>query len=130
LGAKMLNIELQKVLNPGAVEKIERFGVTFAVGDKVMQIQNNYDKDVFNGDMGFILGISMEDKELIVSFDEKEITYDFDELDELVLAYACTIHKSQGKADVNIGLTHFNFTICVYIHSNYKQRSGMYGGKN
>jgi len=97
MGAKMLNIELQKVLNPNVLEKIERFGVTFAVGDKVMQIQNNYDKDVFNGDMGFVFGISMDDKEITVSFDDKEITYDFDELDELVLAYACTIHKSQGS---------------------------------
>jgi len=97
MGVKSLNIELQKILNPGATEKVEQFGVTFAVGDKVMQIQNNYDKDVFNGDVGFISGIQADDKELTITFDDKEVMYDFDELDEVVLAYACTIHKSQGS---------------------------------
>ncbi|MBP2656314.1 MAG: recombinase RecD [Firmicutes bacterium] len=97
MGAKMLNIELQKVLNPDAVERVERFGVTFAVGDKIMQVQNNYDKEVFNGDIGYISSINIEDKELTANFEEKEVIYDFDELDEVVLAYACTIHKSQGS---------------------------------
>lgn len=97
MGAKSLNIELQKHLNPSVTEKVERFGITFAVRDKVMQIQNNYDKEVFNGDVGFISSISMEDKELVICFDAKEIAYEFDELDEVVLAYACTIHKSQGS---------------------------------
>ncbi len=97
IGAKSLNIELQKVLNPHAAEKVERFGVTFATGDKVMQVQNNYDKEVFNGDVGFIRSINPDDKELVIAFDDKEIAYDFDELDEVVLAYACTIHKSQGS---------------------------------
>jgi len=97
MGVRSLNIELQKVLNPGATEKVERFGITFAVGDKVMQIQNNYDKDVFNGDVGFISGMQTDDKELTITFDDKEVMYDFDELDEVVLAYACTIHKSQGS---------------------------------
>lgn len=97
IGAKSLNIELQKVLNPHAAEKVEKFGMAFAVGDKVMQIQNNYDKEVFNGDIGFIAGINTEELELSIRFDEREITYDFDELDEVVLAYACTIHKSQGS---------------------------------
>ena len=71
--------------------------MTFAVGDKVMQTQNNYDKDVFNGDIGFISGIQTEDKTLIITFDDKDVEYEFDELDEVVLAYACTIHKSQGS---------------------------------
>ena len=97
VGARSLNIELQKVLNPQAKAKVERFGITFAVGDKVMQIQNNYDKEVFNGDIGFIMDLNTEDKELTISFDYREVTYDFDDLDEVVLAYACTIHKSQGS---------------------------------
>ena len=97
IGARSLNIELQKVLNPSAGEKVERFGITFATGDKVMQVQNNYDKEVFNGDVGFIKTISPEDKELVISFDDRDISYEFDELDEVVLAYACTIHKSQGS---------------------------------
>jgi exodeoxyribonuclease V alpha subunit len=97
IGAKSLNIELQKALNPGGTERVERFGITFAVGDKVMQVQNNYDKNVFNGDIGFITQINSDDKELVVCIDDLDIVYDFDELDELVLAYACTIHKSQGS---------------------------------
>jgi len=97
IGAKSLNIELQKALNPSALEKVERFGITFATGDKVMQVQNNYDKEVFNGDIGFIKDIQSEDKELVISFDERDVVYDFDELDEVVLAYACSIHKSQGS---------------------------------
>ena len=97
IGARSLNIELQKVLNPSAAEKVERFGITFATGDKVMQVQNNYDKEVFNGDVGFIKTISPEDKELVISFDDRDVSYEFDELDEVVLAYACTIHKSQGS---------------------------------
>lgn len=97
IGAKSLNIELQKVLNPNAGEKVEKFGITFAVGDKVMQVQNNYDKEIFNGDIGFITRINSEDREMLISFDDREVTYEFDELDEVVLAYACTIHKSQGS---------------------------------
>jgi len=97
IGAKSLNVELQKALNPSAAEKVERFGTTFATGDKVMQVENNYDKEVFNGDVGFIKTISSDDKELVISFDDRDIVYDFDDLDEVVLAYACTIHKSQGS---------------------------------
>lgn len=97
IGVNSLNIELQKELNPVPTEKIDRFGITFAAGDKVMQIQNNYDKEVFNGDIGYIETIRNEDRELIIRFDERRIAYDFDELDEIVLAYACTIHKSQGS---------------------------------
>lgn len=97
IGAKSLNIELQKALNPSAAAKVERFGTIFATGDKVMQVENNYDKEVFNGDVGFIKTISSDDKELVISFDDRDILYDFDDLDEVVLAYACTIHKSQGS---------------------------------
>lgn len=97
IGAKSLNIELQKALNPHAAEKVEKFGMTFSVGDKVMQIQTNYDKEVFNGDIGFIAAINIEERELSIRFDEREIAYDVDELDEVALAYACTIHKSQGS---------------------------------
>ena len=97
IGAKSLNIELQKALNPAGSEKVEKFGVTFACGDKVMQVQNNYDKEVFNGDIGFITRINAEEREAYIDFDNREVVYEFDELDEIALAYACTIHKSQGS---------------------------------
>ncbi|MGD0919429.1 MAG: ATP-binding domain-containing protein, partial [Thermodesulfobacteriota bacterium] len=70
---------------------------TFKLGDKVMQITNNYDKDVFNGDIGLISKINREDRELIIDFDGKPIIYDFSDLDEVVLAYAISVHKSQGS---------------------------------
>ena len=97
IGAKSLNIELQKALNPATNEKVEKFGVTFTIGDKVMQVQNNYDKEVFNGDIGFITRINAEEREAYIEFDNREVVYEFDELDEIALAYACTIHKSQGS---------------------------------
>jgi exodeoxyribonuclease V alpha subunit len=97
LGARSLNIELQKVLNPPGEIRIERFGWTFCRGDKVMQVENNYDKDVYNGDLGVVSHIDMEEGELHVDFDSRDVTYGFGELDELVLAYATTIHKSQGS---------------------------------
>jgi len=97
LGARSLNIELQKVLNPPGETRVERFGWTFCPGDKVMQIENDYDREVYNGDLGIISRINMEESELIVVFDGREVTYGFGELDELVLAYATTIHKSQGS---------------------------------
>ena len=74
-----------------------KFGYRFSVGDKVMQIENNYDRDVYNGDIGFVTGINREDEDLIVEFDGREVVYPFGELDELVLCYATTIHKSQGS---------------------------------
>ena len=97
LGARSLNLELQKALNPNPLLSVERFGTRFAVGDKVMQIENNYEKEVFNGDLGIIQNINELEKELTLEFDGKLTSYDFDELDEVVLAYACTIHKSQGS---------------------------------
>ena len=97
VGARSLNIELQKALNPTPATRVERFGWTFAPGDKVMQIENDYDKDVFNGDIGYVLGVNTNDGELSVDFDGREVSYMFGELDTLVPAYAATIHKSQGS---------------------------------
>jgi exodeoxyribonuclease V alpha subunit len=97
LGARSLNIELQNALNPPGETRIARFGWTFCPGDKVMQVENDYDKDVYTGDLGVVSRIDMEEGELHVDFDSREVTYGFGELDELVLAYATTVHKSQGS---------------------------------
>ena len=96
LGVRNLNLVLQEALNPGA-HGVARFGWTFRVGDRVMQTVNDYEKEVFNGDVGRVSRIAEEDQELRVRFDEREVAYDFGELDELVLAYAATVHKSQGS---------------------------------
>jgi len=99
LGTAALNAALQDRLNPGdpAAPHIERGERQFRTGDKVMQIRNNYDKEVFNGDIGRILRVDPEEQEMTVRVDDREVTYDFSELDELTLAYAATVHKSQGS---------------------------------
>ena len=97
LGARALNLALQQALNPPGEQRVERFGWTFCPGDKVMQVVNDYDRDVFNGDLGVISHIDPGEGELTVSFDGRAVPYGFGELDELVLAYATTIHKAQGS---------------------------------
>jgi exodeoxyribonuclease V alpha subunit len=97
LGARSLNIALQAALNPPGAVQVQRFGWTFGPGDKVMQVTNDYDRDVLNGDLGIISAIDAEEGALTVSFDGRPVEYSFGELDELVLAYATTIHKAQGS---------------------------------
>jgi exodeoxyribonuclease V alpha subunit len=97
VGARSLNIELQAALNPAGDRKVERFGWTFAPGDKVMQIENDYDKEVYNGDIGYVTSVEPGDGEITANFDGRPVTYGFGELDALVPAYAATIHKSQGS---------------------------------
>jgi exodeoxyribonuclease V alpha subunit len=95
-GAQNLNMVLQQALNPSNVF-IKYGGALFHLNDKVMQIKNNYEKNVFNGDIGKITTINLEDRTLLIKFYGNEIQYDATELDEVVLAYATTIHKSQGS---------------------------------
>lgn len=99
LGAAALNQRLQEALNPprSHLAEVARFGTTFRVGDKVMQLRNNYQREVFNGDVGRVTAIHEIDHEMRVEFEGREVSYDFSELDELSLAYACTIHKAQGS---------------------------------
>lgn len=97
LGSHSLNSELQAKLNGSAEPKISRFGTTFSPGDKVIQTVNNYDKEVFNGDIGRILEIDVEEGELLIEYDGRSVNYEFSELDEVQLAYATSIHKSQGS---------------------------------
>jgi exodeoxyribonuclease V alpha subunit len=107
LGARNLNVRLQAVLNPpvsalagrgtqGEGAAVERFGWTFRIGDKVMQTANDYQKDVFNGDIGRVHAITTDEQQLTVAYETRHVDYDFGELDELMLAYATTIHKAQG----------------------------------
>ncbi len=96
LGAENLNRALQERLNPGATALVKG-QVGFRVHDKVMQVRNNYDKEVFNGDIGTIASIDSELRELIISFDGRTVPYDFMDMDEIVLAYAISVHKSQGS---------------------------------
>jgi exodeoxyribonuclease V alpha subunit len=96
VGVSNLNLELQKRLNPDSFEMTHR-GRTFRLGDKVMQIVNNYEKEVFNGDIGWISKIDQESRELIIDFEGRLIPYDQSDLDEIVMAYAISVHKSQGS---------------------------------
>ena len=96
-GARALNSELQQLLNPEPAEQVERFGWRFSPGDKVMQIANDYDKEVFNGDLGMVDSLDSDTSELTVMFDGRPVVFGWGELDHLVPAYACTIHKSQGS---------------------------------
>ncbi len=96
LGAENMNAILQDVLNPQG-ESVTRYGRIYRAGDRIMQMRNNYDKDVYNGDIGQIRTISTEDQEVEVDFDGRRVTYQLYELDELSLAYASSIHKAQGS---------------------------------
>lgn len=96
VGAQNLNAALQAALNPEG-RSVDRFGKTFRKGDKVMQIRNNYEKDVYNGDIGRIQSVDFEDAFLTVLYDDRVVAYDFAELDELAPAYAVSVHKSQGS---------------------------------
>lgn len=98
LGSRELNARLQEVLNPSkSGPEVQRFGWTFRGGDKVLQTTNNYQKEVFNGDIGRVVKIDEIEHELTVDYDGRAVLYDFGELDELALAYALTIHKAQGS---------------------------------
>ena len=118
VGAANLNQALQAAVNPSAPDshgnsapELRRGGYTFRAGDKVMQIRNNYDKEVFNGDIGVIRAIDPDDRSLTVLFDDRSIEYDVTELDEIVLAYATTVHKAQGAeypiVVMPVMMTHF-----------------------
>jgi exodeoxyribonuclease V alpha subunit len=96
VGAANLNLALQKALNP-AGDGVARGDRIVRIHDKVMQIRNNYDKEVFNGDMGRVVKVDPELREVVISFDGREIPYDYNDLDEIVLSYAVSVHKSQGS---------------------------------
>jgi exodeoxyribonuclease V alpha subunit len=99
LGVRELNVRLQNELNPARADEpvVEKFGWQFRPRDKVIQTENDYDKDVFNGDIGQVVKIDPVEREVTIRFDQREVVYDFGELDEVSLAYAITIHKSQGS---------------------------------
>lgn len=121
VGATNLNLALQEALNPSG-EGLRRSGFVFRPGDKVMQIKNNYDKEIFNGDIGMIESVDMTDRTLAVDFDGRRIEYDATELDELVHAYATTIHKSQGSE--------YNIVVMPVLMNHYVmlQRNLIYTG--
>ena len=96
VGAANLNRMLQEAVNPTEI-LLRRSGLTYRLHDRVMQIKNNYDKEVFNGDIGSIQSIDLENRTLSVQFDDRPVEYNVTELDELALAYATTIHKAQGS---------------------------------
>jgi exodeoxyribonuclease V alpha subunit len=113
IGTRALNFALQQALNPAeeGMAKVEHMGFTYTRGDKVMQVENDYDQDVYNGDIGVVRGVSPAGKSLEVEFDGRAVRYEFSELDKLTLAYATTIHKSQGSeypaVVVTLGMQHF-----------------------
>lgn len=122
-GTINLNIQLQAVLNArNAKTRMKHGGTEFWLHDKVMQVKDNYTKDVFNGDIGIVSDINNEDQELTISFDGKEVTYESSELDEVVLAYATTIHKAQGSE--------FSIVVMPFSMSHYMmlQRNLLYTG--
>jgi exodeoxyribonuclease V alpha subunit len=97
LGTHTLNGELQLILNPPGSDSIHRAGWIYGPGDKVMQVRNDYERDVYNGEVGIVREVRRDHGELTVAFDERHVVYTLRELDELVLAYAVTIHKAQGS---------------------------------
>jgi exodeoxyribonuclease V alpha subunit len=99
VGVKAINPILQSLLNSDGLEQdyVEHFGIKYCINDKVIQTENNYNKGVFNGDIGFIVKIDKEDQEIIINFDGLDVKYEMNELDQISLAYAITIHKSQGS---------------------------------
>ncbi len=97
LGTHSLNVELQKRLNAGAEPQVSRFGWSYAPRDKIIQTVNDYDKDVFNGDIGQVSRVDLDEGQLHVAFDDRNVSYEFGELDEISLAYATSVHKSQGS---------------------------------
>ncbi|MCK7506433.1 MAG: ATP-binding domain-containing protein [Desulfobacterales bacterium] len=124
-GVIALNDRLQEKLNPAANSKPERrlFGTTFRLGDKVMQTQNNYDKDVYNGDIGFIDSMDMIEQTLTVDFEGRFATFEWSEADQLTLAYVVSVHKAQGSEfpvvvmpDRDPALHHAAAQPAVHIH--------------
>jgi len=98
LGARNLNQVLQQALNPGdGGAEVQRFGWTYRIGDRVIQTENDYKRDVFNGDLGIVETINRIEQEMVVNFEGRQVEYDFGDLDELSLAYVLSIHKSQGS---------------------------------
>jgi exodeoxyribonuclease V alpha subunit len=98
LGARNLNQVLQEAMNPSTGgPEVQRFGWTYRIGDRVIQTENDYNKDVFNGDLGIVENINRIEQEMMVNFEGRQVPYDFADLDELSLAYVLSIHKSQGS---------------------------------
>jgi exodeoxyribonuclease V alpha subunit len=116
IGASNLNISIQQAVNPVG-EGLQRGGYTFRKNDRVMQLKNDYQKEVFNGDMGIVTLVNMEDRTLTVDFDGKSVEYESSELDELSLSYATTIHKSQGS-EYPIVIIPVHFTNYVMLQRN------------